>query len=167
VPGNAMRFVKRHYREARRVGNGFSVQFVAGTGVVFEVACTGGRIGLGLLHWLTAIAHFERGEFVVMRQNRIGEFAQQSTALERRQACPRATIGGFARSTHGFANIVCVAAREMCKHLPVTRIKHRNRFAVFARDTFIVDEMSCHTFSLRSYETNERDLMRSMNRPPL
>ena len=44
----------------------------------------------------------------------------------------------------GFANVLCVSACEVRENLTVTRVEHRNRFALAAFDALVVNEVSGH-----------------------
>ena len=81
VARDAVRFTPGQHAVAVEVGNGFTVQLVAGTGIKLEIARQRAGVGVGLLGWLAAIALFDGAKFLRVFGDFLRQAHQQAAAL--------------------------------------------------------------------------------------
>ena len=125
VPRDPMRLTPGEHAVAVLVGNGFAVQFVAGTGVELQVARQRHHIGTGLLGGFAAVALFQLRQFFGVLQNLVGELCEELSALHGAELAPgRAqTVPGGIDCTR---QIGAVAALDFIEGLAVGGVDNGN-----------------------------------------
>ncbi|SEK09162.1 hypothetical protein SAMN05216550_117123 [Paraburkholderia tropica] len=86
------------------------------------------------------IERFERGEFVAVLLDEIGELEQQTLACGGRQASPRIGFEGAARGAHGCVDVGVAGVGNLRDFMAGGRIEHGEMAAVAALDKASVDE---------------------------
>ncbi|MCY1238614.1 hypothetical protein D9M72_513620 [compost metagenome] len=116
------------------------MQLVDRAGVELEIAGHGAGIRARLAQRLAGVAGFERGQFVLVGDQRHGDTVEQAHPLGWRHLAP-GVFGGLAGRMDGDVDIGGVAACDLGERLAVGWIEDLDAQAVVGRDQAVGDEV--------------------------
>ena len=143
VAGHAMRLAPGEDAVAVLVGDCFTVEFVAGTGIKLEVTGQRRGVGLGLFGGFAAVALFDHGQLVGVFGHLLRQAHEQATALHGTDLAPD-HVETLACRVNGLVDIFGIAALECVKNLAVRRVNDRDGAAGSRRLVGVGDVVELH-----------------------
>ena len=106
---------------AVQIGDGFSVQFVCGSGVELHVAGQRGHICLGLRQGFAHIERCKLRQLLGVFEHQRTDFGQHAAPLNGSSAAPRACQCGLCCS-HSRVDVIGVARRDTAQGAAIRRV---------------------------------------------
>ena len=125
------------------VGDCFTVEFVAGTGIKLEVTGQRRGVGLGLFGGFAAVALFDHSQLVGVFGHLLRQAHEQATAFHGTDLAPH-HVEALACRVNGLVDIFGVAALECVKNLAVRRVNDRDGAAGSRRLVGVGDVVELH-----------------------
>jgi hypothetical protein len=146
VPGDdlarhADRLAPRGAEVVATDGDGLAVDLVGPPGVVAQ--CLEGQrdvAGAGVVHGLAVVERLERGEFVDLRLDQVGQPQHDPAPLASVHARPGAFVEGLSRRQHRGVHVGRIRFRDLCDHLLGGRVDRGEGPAAAGRRPLPVDE---------------------------